>query len=101
MFVGMARIELFIPSSSSLKDKRRVIRSTIDLVRKHNNVAVAEIAHQDLWQRSCLGMTCVAGSAGGCDKVMQQVEKTVARAIVGTAEIVHRERVSVAMEDLV
>lgn len=97
----MARIELFIPSSTSLKDKRRVIRSTMDSVRRHNHVAITEVENQDLWQRASLGVSCVGSSAAGCEKVLQQVEKTVSRSIIGSAELVERERFVVAMEDLV
>lgn len=101
MFVGMARIELFIPASGSLKDKRRVLRSVLDAAGSHNNVAVTETDHHDLWQRACIGVSCVATSVTGCEKVLQQVEKTISRVVVGRAEIVGREHACVAMEDLV
>jgi uncharacterized protein YlxP (DUF503 family) len=101
MFVGIVRFELFIPASRSLKEKRRVIRSLTDAVRRHCNVAIAEIDHQDLWQRTALGVSCVAGSRAQCEKVLQQVEKTMARTVVDGAEIVDRVFSYVSMEDLV
>ena len=45
------RLELELPFSSSLKDKRRTLRSLKDRVRC-KNVSVVETDHQDLWQRA-------------------------------------------------
>jgi uncharacterized protein len=100
MFIGIARYELFIPASSSLKDKRQVLRSVTTNVRNRFNVAIAEVDHQDLWQRAALGVSCVAESTGHCAKVLQEVEKTIGRATVGSAELVDRRVEFVAMEDL-
>lgn len=100
MFIGIARYELFIAASSSLKDKRQVLRSVTTNVRNKFNVAIAEVDHQDLWQRAALGVSCVAESAGHCRQVLQEVEKTISRAIIGSAELVDRETTFVAMDDL-
>jgi uncharacterized protein len=100
MYIGVARFELFIPASRSLKDKRQVIRSVSAAVRNKFNVAVAEVDHQDLWQRSALGVSCVSESAGQCSKVLQEVEKVVGRAVIGSGEIIDRTVDVVDMEDL-
>lgn len=99
MFVGIARLDLFIPSSASLKDKRHLLRA-VTSVRPKFNVAIAEVDHQDLWQRASFGISCVAESAAHCRKVLQEVERAIARAVVGEAEIVGRSIEVVAMEDL-
>jgi uncharacterized protein len=93
MYIGVARFELFIPASRSLKDKRQVIRSVSAAVRN-------KVDHQDLWQRSALGVSCVSESAGQCSKVLQEVEKVVGRAVVGSGEIIDRTVDVVDMEDL-
>ena len=100
MFVGLARFEIFIPHSASLKAKRQVLRPVVDRIRKQLNVSVAEIDHQDLWQRAALGVTCVSGSVDQCRKLLQDVEKVVGRAALDGAEIVDRAIEVVAMEDL-
>ena len=61
MTVGLLSIELFLPMSQSLKDKRTVLRRLKDRLGAFN-VAVAEVAHQDLWQRAGLGVVTVASS---------------------------------------
>lgn len=100
MFVGIGRFELFIPASGSLKDKRQLLRSITMSVRKKFNVAIAEVDHQDLWQRTGFGVSCVAESAGHCRKMLQEVEKTIARSAVGRAEIVDRRIEITSLEDL-
>ena len=100
MFIGVARLELFIPDSSSLKDKRHVLRSVIDGVRRKFNVSIAEVEYQELWQRAALGIACTSESIGQCRKILQEVEKTVGRAALDGAEIVGREIEVVAWEDL-
>ena len=44
----------------SLKDKRQVLRSLKDRLRAHFNVAVAELDHQDVWQRSRVGVVSIS-----------------------------------------
>ena len=52
-------LECYLPMAQSLKDKRMVVRRIKDRLRALN-VAVAEVAHQDLWQRAGLGVVTVA-----------------------------------------
>jgi uncharacterized protein YlxP (DUF503 family) len=101
VFIGIARFEIFIPSSASLKDKRQVLRKVTQVVRNKFNVSIAEVDYQDLWQRAALGVTCVAESVGHCRKVLQEVEKAVGRAAIDGAEIVDRSLEVVSAEDLV
>lgn len=101
MFIGIARFELFVPAARSLKDKRQVLRSAIQQVRsKYPAAAVAEVDHQDLWQRAAIGVSCVASTESQVRRVMQELEKTIGRAAVDGAEIVDRQFRLVAMEDL-
>jgi uncharacterized protein YlxP (DUF503 family) len=100
MFVGIARFELFIPASASLKDKRQVLRSVTTSVRRRFVVAIGEVDHQDLWQRAALGVACVADSPGRCRQVLQEVERSIARSIVGSAELIDTSVDVVSPEDL-
>jgi uncharacterized protein YlxP (DUF503 family) len=100
MFIGVARFEIHIPASRSLKDKRRVLRSITQNVRNRFVVAIAEVEYQDLWQRSALGVSCVAESPSHCRKLLQEVERSIGRAALDGAEIVDRSQEVVALEDL-
>jgi uncharacterized protein YlxP (DUF503 family) len=59
MCVGLLLVECFIPESLSLKDKRRVLLSVSDRLRREFNVAVAETDYQDQWQRAALAIVSV------------------------------------------
>jgi len=63
MPVGLLTLEIHIEDAQSLKDKRQVLRSLKDRLRAHFNVAVAELAHQELWQRSRVGVVTISGDA--------------------------------------
>ncbi|HEY3381681.1 MAG TPA: DUF503 domain-containing protein [Vicinamibacterales bacterium] len=58
MVVALLSVELFLPGSQSLKDKRMVLRRVKDRLAKFN-VAVAEVEHHDLWQRAGLGIVTI------------------------------------------
>ena len=61
MVVALLSLELHVAASRSLKEKRMVLRSVKDRLRKHN-VAVAELEHQDLWQRASLGIVAISNT---------------------------------------
>ncbi|NOT34376.1 MAG: DUF503 domain-containing protein [Candidatus Eisenbacteria bacterium] len=77
MFVGIVRIELHVPGASSLKDKRSVVRSLKDRIRERCSAAVAEVDHQDLWQRCALGVVVVSGTSHHIDELLQSVRQQV------------------------
>jgi uncharacterized protein YlxP (DUF503 family) len=77
MFVGIARIELHVPAARSLKDKRQVVRSLKDRIRERFHAAVAEVDHQDLWQRAALGVAVVSGEQGHALEQLQAVRRLV------------------------
>jgi uncharacterized protein YlxP (DUF503 family) len=79
VIAALVTVELHIPGAGSLKGKRGVLKPLIAALRKDLNVSVAEVGHQDLWQRAALGVAIAAGSEIGARKVAQQVEKIVYR----------------------
>ena len=78
MIVALLSIECYLPMSRSLKDKRMVLRRVKDRVRAHN-VAVAEVAHHDLWQRAGLGIVTVAVSDETAGQTLQSVLSEIER----------------------
>lgn len=100
MFIGVARYDMFIPSSGSLKDKRQVTRAVTQTIRKKFNVAIAEVDFLDKWQRTAFGVSVIAGSPGHCRDVLQEVEKAIARSAIDGGEIVDRSVEIVSLEDL-
>jgi uncharacterized protein len=76
--VALLSLELYLPMSQSLKDKRMVLRRLKDRLGAFN-VAVAEVAHQDLWQRAGLGIVTVASSDEMIEKTMTAVIDEIER----------------------
>jgi uncharacterized protein len=54
-----------------------VIRPIVEGVRRRYQAAVAEVDHQDKWQRAALGVAVVSASAGHAREVMEAVERFV------------------------
>jgi len=72
IIVGLCTVELFIPGSQSLKDKRQVLLSLKDRLREKFNLSVAEVDGQDLWQKAVLGFACVANEGRYVNQVCDQ-----------------------------
>ena len=72
IIVGLCTVELFIPESQSLKDKRQVLLSLKDRLRGQFNLSVAEVDGQDLWQKAVLGLACVANEVRYVNQVCDQ-----------------------------
>jgi hypothetical protein len=77
MFVGIVRIELHLPACSSLKDKRSIVRALKERIRHRVQAAVAEVDHQDLWQRAALGVSVVSGERRQVGELLQSVRHLV------------------------
>jgi hypothetical protein len=59
MVIGLLTLDLHFPGARSLKDKRQALRSLETKLRNRFNIAVAEVEHQDLWQRARLAVVSV------------------------------------------
>ena len=73
MNIGVCRIELDLPASHSLKDKRRVVRSIVDRVRSRFNVAIAEVDNLESWKTATLGVTCVSNDSRHANEMLSRV----------------------------
>jgi hypothetical protein len=73
MPVGVLTLEIQIPYSHSLKEKRAVVLKLRDRLRARFNVAVAELDHQDVWQRATLGVVSISNSQPLLESVFRQV----------------------------
>jgi len=77
MVVASLRLELHLPGSHSLKAKRSVINHVKERIRTRFNASVAEVGHQDLWQRATLGVAIVGGEPGVLDRVLHDIVSCV------------------------
>jgi uncharacterized protein len=74
MFVGVARYDFLVPGSTSLKDKRQVVRHIVGGLRTKFNAGVAEVDHQDLRQRGAIAVSCVSESSFHAKKMLMEME---------------------------
>ena len=77
MVVAVERFDLRIPGVRSLKEKRHVIKSLTAALRQTFEVSVAEVDHQDLWQRATIAVAAVGPDQHHLRRVMQSVGKRV------------------------
>ncbi len=73
MPVGLLTLEIHLPYSHSLKEKRAVLRKIRDRLRSRFNVAIAELDHLDIWQRATLGIVSISDSQPLLDNVFREV----------------------------
>jgi hypothetical protein len=93
VLVALERFDLRIPGCSSLKEKRHVVKALTNAIRAKFNVSVAEVEHQDLWQRTALAVAVAAGQAYHARRVLHEVERLVERwaevELIDTATTIH------------
>lgn len=77
MVVGILTMDLLIPESNSLKDKRQVVKSLLDGIRNKYNVSAAEIDALDIWRRTVIGVACVSNDKSFANSVLNKVLDSV------------------------
>ncbi|HZU79450.1 MAG TPA: DUF503 domain-containing protein [Acidimicrobiales bacterium] len=77
LFVGALEMELHVPDSGSLKEKRAVVKHLVDTARRRYGVAASEVDHQELWQRVGVAFAAVSSSATHVEDVLDAVERFV------------------------
>ncbi|HEX2183540.1 MAG TPA: DUF503 domain-containing protein [Rubrobacteraceae bacterium] len=68
------RLELELPFASSLKDKRKTLRSVKDRLRR-KNVSVVESDHHDRWQRATVELAVAAVSRGAAVEKREEIRR--------------------------
>jgi uncharacterized protein len=71
MPIAYCTLEIYLPYSRSLKEKRMVLRKAQDRLRARTNFSIAEIDHQDLWQRATLAAVTVSADNAVLERVTQ------------------------------
>ena len=91
MNVGLCIVEFHLTAAHSLKEKRRVIRKLKELLRGRFNVSVAEIDHQELWQRATLGIVAISEARGPLESCFTHLRGLVESEIPGDLVSFHTE----------
>jgi uncharacterized protein YlxP (DUF503 family) len=91
MPIGLLTLELHLPYAQSLKDKRMVLQKLKARLRTRFNVSVAELDHQDVWQRSVIGIVSISSDQQNLEQVLQGVERESANILGGDLVAAHTE----------
>ena len=83
MPIGVLTLELHLPQAHSLKEKRFVVRKIKDRLRARFNVAVAELDHQDLWQRAVLGVVSISSDRKALETLFEAVRRESEKVLDG------------------
>ena len=87
--IALGLVELHLPDASSLKDKRHVLKGLKEKVRAKFEVAVAEVDHQDVWQRATLAVAYVSADARHANTVVSKaldfIEENVEGQVLDTS----------------
>lgn len=70
-------LDVRLPGCRSLKEKRSLLRPILERLQQRFGVSVAEVDHQDLWQRAGLGVAAVSGSPAVLGHLLDDVERYV------------------------
>ncbi len=70
-------LHLVQPDIRSLKAKRAIVKPVVEGCRRRFGVSVAEVGHQDRWQRAEIGVAAVASSHTQLVQVLDAVERFV------------------------
>ncbi|NLY77480.1 MAG: DUF503 domain-containing protein [Tissierellia bacterium] len=77
MIVVACEIRLMIYGSSSLKDKRKIVKSIIGRIKSRFNVSIAEVELNDSWNMATIGVACVTNDSNHGNDIIQNVIKFI------------------------
>lgn len=88
MPVARLILEIEIPHAQSLKDRRQVVRSLKDKLRRSFNLSVAELDEGLVWNRATVGIATISSSVAYLTGQNEKIERAAQRiATTGGAEI--------------
>ncbi|MCA1320883.1 DUF503 family protein [Bacillus haimaensis] len=71
--IGYLECDCMIYDAQSLKEKRAVLQRIITRLKQRFNISISEIDHQDVWQRTKLGIVSISSSKSVTEKELQKV----------------------------
>lgn len=77
MVVGVVNFDILINGAFNLKEKRSYVKSLVGKIRNKFSVSVAEVDHQDLWQRTQIGVAVVGANSAIVNSVLDKITEFV------------------------
>jgi len=73
MALGILTLQIDIPGSNSLKDKRSRLKPLLARLHREFNISVAEMDHHDAWQSAVIACALVSNSPKHTQRALQNV----------------------------
>lgn len=89
MIIGLLTLEIYMPYSHSLKEKRKTLNKIKDRLKKKFNIAFAELEYLNKWQRSKIGVVTLNNQKIMIEKIFQKIIRELEENIDG--EILQKE----------
>ncbi len=77
MFVRLITVKLYAPWVHTLKEKRAVVKSLCEKLRRRFNASVAESGRQDTHQTAVITVAYLAGDAAAADKTQEAIVRFI------------------------
>lgn len=77
MFVRLVTVKLYAPWVHTLKEKRMVVRSLCDKLRRRFNASVAESGELDTHQTAVISVAYLALDAASADKTGEEIVRFI------------------------
>ncbi|KMJ58677.1 hypothetical protein AB685_12440 [Bacillus sp. LL01] len=71
--IGYLECDCMIYDAQSLKEKRAVLQRIMTRLKQKFNISISEIDHQDVWQRTKIGIVSISSSKSITEKELQKV----------------------------
>jgi uncharacterized protein YlxP (DUF503 family) len=79
MHIGALSIDLYLPASNSLKDKRRVLKPLLSRLHKEFNISVAEIEMNDHHRNAAIACVVVSNDSAHVQRMLENIARWVVR----------------------
>lgn len=83
MIIGLLTLEIYLPYSHSLKEKRKTLNKLRDRLKKRYNIAFAELDYQNKWQRSIIGLVTLNTRKQIIEKLFHKIVQEATENIEG------------------
>jgi len=98
MVVGTGLIDLMIPESGSLKEKRSVLKRIIHRTQNEFNCSIAEVGDNDIWRRARIGFSVVGNDRPTINAKIDHILRFIDR--LELAEVIRSRFEIVSYDDL-
>ncbi len=98
MVVGTGLIDLRIPETGSLKEKRGVLKRIIHRTQNEFNCSIAEVGDNDVWRRARIGFSVVGNDRPTINAKMDHILRFIDR--LELAEVIRSRFEIMSYDDL-